>query len=304
MSQTFIHELPQFTRYEIAADVAGKWHDLACALNIEPNRIAGQVVSGAPPIDLARCLIDTVSNRCVTIETLANALQKIGMGRVVERLGRAVPTTALKAAVQPMMGAPNPANPFLVEEQVENLATFVSSSNAFYLNLCTVMNAKMCWKDLLRIYGLLSSPAAAKMVLDLSHDWELRKNNPTDHILRLLAPTKHGQKSLDEFASDLKSIDCADLHKVVEEWCSFRSAQKNKELDANTSVYVANTSLRQFLLKHISTKETVDRHVEMLTAPSIGVQVPEDLADMTAEQFKDAGFSAVQINKFMKALKA
>lgn len=251
------------------------------------------------------CLLNEWYSTNPSKEQLFVCLKRWGHVALMNQLSSPVaqPIETVNKPVMVTLHTQTAENPFLVQETVETLATLVSSGNAFYLKLCMVMNESMCWKDLLRIYGLLSSPAAAKMVLDLSHEWEQRTNNPTDHVLKLLVPTKHGQKGLDEFSRDLKNIDCSALQKVVDEWDEFRRNQQTKTIDANTSVFVANTELRKFLLKCISTTETVDQHIQMLTAPAIGVQVPEDLTDMTAEQFQLAGFSAVQINKFVKALK-
>lgn len=195
-------------------------------------------------------------------------------------------------------------NPFKMVKTVETFRTFVRRADAFYTNICLIMNTKGLWTTLLKNYGVLSNPAAAKLVTDLNAEWtSTRSNNPANKVFMLLSDADFGDKSLDDLIDDLRKIDSAELHAVIDDLVAFRNKTKTAQVEKNQSVYCANVDLRNFLIKHkIAKPENVDACLAKLTHSNVGVSEPEHLAMMSYADFIAAGFSIIESKMLEKSV--
>lgn len=196
------------------------------------------------------------------------------------------------------------SNPFSMKKKKETFKTFVVEGNAFYVQMCTILNKHQLWLVLPRNYGVLSNPDAAKLVANLAEGWKHRENNPSDVIFKLLSDIEDfGNKSLEEFIKDLRTIENDEFQKVVDEFVAFKKDAIVSKTEKNSQVFNAATTLREFLLKTISTNEDVDEHIQRLINKPIGVKVPDDLKILSADDFIAGGFTRVEANKMVLAFK-
>lgn len=313
-------------RETIAQEIALDWKELADRSEIGSSRIQNTLHGGATPIDGARALVQHMYNTCFSIDTLISTLKRMQNNRVAAKIASLAgsssvnynqPSISVSPAICPMMMPDNndfdgdelniyvdvSTNPFMIKETKQTMSSFVTEAGPYYVKLCVAMNENKSWKDLARNYGVLNNPGAAKLVTDLSAKWEQRLNNPSDVVFKLLCASI-GSKDLDEFEGDLRRLDNPAVIQILDDWNAFRHAKKTKAQDENTSVYIANVALRQFLLDNkISKIGNVDEHLARLTSPSIGVTEPDHLKMLTFDDFCKAGFSIIESRMMVKAIK-
>ena len=199
--------------------------------------------------------------------------------------------------------ASSSSNPFAVKTNIETLRTFVRENSAFYIKLCIIMNDHNLWQTLLRNYGLLANTEVSKLVVSLSTEWKDRKNNPTDSIFKLLADVDLGDKKIDELIADLAKIDSPELHKMLDDWSTFRNQKQVSQIEKNNTVYSANVTLRKFLIDNgISTIDDVDDHLNKLSSKDIKATKPEHLKVLEYSDFRTAGFAVTEARLIVKAV--
>lgn len=297
----------------IAQEFGLEWSSICSRCNIETSIITNYLHGNATPIDGSRRFVEYLYNICYPFDTLLKVLRKnqhMLIARNIENMLQGITTNEEKRTTREVSERPrheervsNVSNPFIIQQKQETMASFVKEAGPYYTKICVVMNEKKSWKELARNYGVLNNPGAAKLVIDLSQAWEERRNNPTDIVFKLLIESI-GNKPLDQFEQDLRRIDNSELIKVVDDWKAFRQNTISKIEDENTSIYVANVGLREFLLVNKISKTTnVDQHLARLTSPTIGVSEPDHLKMLKYDDFVSAGFSVIEARMMENAIK-
>jgi len=215
-----------------------------------------------------------------------------------------------QAQPPPIQTPPNPlAAALQAQEQMQTAQTMgkmVHSSNAHFITVMGVMNAKRLWHQWLGQRGLLHTPAMEQYVETLGRKWEasLHSSNPTQELWVTMCQSspEFSQMPITDFAQELRRLNDQELTAAVADWISFFQTQNAAVARKNQASTTVQSALRTLLVEKLNfPPEDVDGHIARLKG--LGVEIPTDLGLVKEKRFVKAGFNAVQAARLVNASK-